>query len=102
MGLSCECYDEFKFDYYYNCMEEFEMIRFATTCHSCKCNILPGDQVLPFDITDYNDEYVDEKFHCEKCGEAFLNLEELGFSIDFEDNMFELLKEYKNNYLNSK
>lgn len=100
MGLSCECYDDYDYDYYYTCTEEFEIIRFATTCYSCKCNILPGDQVLPFDITDdHYTEVCDVKFHCEKCGEVFLNLEDLGFCIDFEDNMLKLLEEYKNNYL---
>jgi hypothetical protein len=37
-------------------------------------------------------------YMCEKCGDQFMNLDALGFSIDICENMFDLLKEYREIY----
>lgn len=101
MGLSCECLGDY--DYFYACDDEFKKAESKHICYSCKAEINYGDLCLGFDTyevdedgNDFNNEY---EYYCETCGEIFLNLDELGFCLNFEDNMRDMLDEYKREYL---
>lgn len=81
--------------------------RRARRCCSCKNLIRVGEPCIEFkrhvstegdDIKEriHGDEMqIASWFHCEKCGEQYLNLEGLGYCIDISENMFALLDEYK-------
>ena len=67
-------------------------------CCSCKTLIDFGAECLKFFRIKWN-EYGNEVdlsswFMCEKCGEIFLNLDDLGYCIYLGDNMKETLREY--------
>ena len=79
-------------------------------CKSCNTKIKVGDDCIEFErhISTEGDEikeriYGDEMrlaswFHCAKCGEQYLNLEELGYCVDIAENMHDLLMEYREQY----
>jgi hypothetical protein len=102
MGLSCFC-DEDSFDYYAHPEKNFKISAKKAVCHSCKKTIEAGEFILVFGtwtIDESGDEiYGDDLVFCEKCGEYYLNLEDLGFCVNLEDNMIELVTEYKKEYL---
>jgi hypothetical protein len=76
-------------------------------CKSCGSMIKVGENCIEFEryISTEGDEikeriHGDEMqiaswFHCERCGEQYLNLEELGYCVDITENMFDLLAEYR-------
>jgi hypothetical protein len=66
-----------------------------------------GQEVLKFEcfrypLTDIEEKIfgnggeipLADKFHCEKCGEIFLNLTAYGYCVDLTVNMDELLQEH--------
>lgn len=76
-------------------------------CCSCKTLIEKNSICLEFKRIRYpkgeieNKIFSDEKeielasfYMCEECGDQYFNLSALGFHINIKDNMFELLKEY--------
>lgn len=80
----------------------------ARRCVSCKALIKPGSEVLRFDRWRGCESWVEEKiysvekgvpiaswYHCAACGEQALNLMALGYCINPDDNMIELLREYQ-------
>lgn len=108
MSLSCMCDD---YDYYYEVVGEYETFNRARRCRcvSCRKMISRGDTVQRFvrhrnpisDIEEriYGDEVpMADKFMCERCGDLFLSLEELGFCINIDDDMRELAREYATEY----
>jgi hypothetical protein len=101
MGLSCAC-DE-GYDYYATPSKNFKISAQKTLCYSCKKIINPGEFVLDFEtwtIDGCGDAiYGDDIVFCEKCGEYYWILEDLGFCINLEDNMQELVAEYRDKYL---
>lgn len=76
-------------------------------CKSCGEPISQGDTVLKFDRgrgieTDienriYGDEMVPlaPVYHCEKCGEIYLNLSALGYCMYYDENMNEAIDQYR-------
>lgn len=79
----------------------------ARKCKSCKELIKVGENCIEFTrhVSTEGDEiseriHGDEMeiaswFHCEKCGEQYLNLEDLGYCVDISENMFDLLAEHR-------
>lgn len=62
---------------------EFERFRYPITEVECR---IVGDWDIEVELASY--------WMCGNCGGLFLNLEALGYCIDIEENMRELLKEY--------
>lgn len=111
MSLSCRC--DFEFDYWAEPDTDFSISSEACRCHSCGQRIKAGDTVLKFtcwreadDDSDdpldveaiengsYQVDYPDE-FHCERCGEIYMNLSDAGYCLSSGDHMPSLLKEYQ-------
>ena len=80
-------------------------------CSSCKEFIDIGDTCMEFKRHRYSRNEIEDRiygedteieiasfFMCEKCGDQYWNLSELGFCVDITSNMFELLKEYTEEY----
>ena len=76
-------------------------------CKSCGTLIEIGATVARFERNRFTRGDVEERiwgegelvplaewYHCEACADQFFNLTELGFCVDPEENMFELLREY--------
>jgi hypothetical protein len=103
MGLSCFC-DEDSIDCYANSEKNFRIIEKNDVCHSCKKTIESGDFILAFEtwtIDESGDEiYGEGFFFCEKCGEYYWNLEDLGFCVNLDNNMQDLVAEYRELFLN--
>ncbi len=118
MSLSCTCPDDDgDFAWYYSSPEDFTKLetKKRKRCSSCKELINIGDTILKFVKWRYPKDDIEERiygdggeismapvFMCEKCGDQYMNLEALGFCINIEENMFELLKEYQEEYVNPK
>lgn len=111
MSLTCSCqeWDGDGWAYYHpHDFKPFDKKR-RKRCCSCNDLIEIGSQALEFyrvryaqddvEFRIYGDDqeiYIASYWMCEKCGEHYLNLNELGFCIDIDqDNMLELLKEYQ-------
>jgi hypothetical protein len=80
-------------------------------CCSCKKLININDTCIKFtrfrfsrtdvEIKIYSEDVeipIASFYMCEKCGDQYYNLSNLGFCIDISENMFELLKEYSKEY----
>jgi len=112
MSLSCSCdYEPEAGATCYRVPDDFE--RLYTTrrkrCNSCDELINIGSFILRFErykIPEYEIEismYGDDgeiprapAYLCERCGEIYLNLRELGFKcVHVDDDMRELLKQYQ-------
>jgi len=99
VGLSCSCGGDY--DWYYNAPEDFIKFKPKRRKRCCSCGELIniGSDCLEFDrykISEYGDEiYLASKFMCEKCGEIFLNLSDLGYCLTIGIySMQECLEEY--------
>ena len=77
-------------------------------CCSCQKMIKEGDECLAFNryratISEVECNIYGEDgfinlakwYMCEKCGEIFQNLDDLGFCLSIDDDMNECLEEYK-------
>lgn len=77
-------------------------------CVSCNSLIDINSKCAIFEIRRLPNSYIEEriygeghdvpmasKYMCECCADIFFNLYELGFCIDINDNMNDLLEEYK-------
>jgi len=109
MGLSCSCPDWDGDGWYYiPASEDFTKLNTKTRkrCCSCKELIDVGADSLKFKrcrgpISDVEERICGDEvriapwYMCEKCGEQYMNLEDLGYCIYIGDNMFQLLEEYK-------
>lgn len=110
MALSCICDDDF--DYYADPNENFSTAKQDCRCKSCSKKIKAGETVLRFhcwrpadpDSDDPVDIQADEdgcdvdlpdEFHCERCGEIYMNLYEIGYCLCSGEHMPSLLKEYQ-------
>ncbi len=124
MPLSCSC--DFDFDpepgqwmYWFN-PDDFEIFDrwIRKRCQSCKELINIGTFCLRFnryrhpyneiesritgvDWEDFEEPNIKvaDHFHCEKCGEIYLNLQSVGFEcISPSENMPEMLRQYQHDY----
>lgn len=77
-------------------------------CKSCKKLISIGENVIEFERFHYPQHDIEERiwgdgteipnaswFLCEHCGEIYFNLDDLDFCVSPDENMDELLKEYR-------
>lgn len=106
--LFCEYDDEFA-DWFYMSPADFSILDTSRRkrCCSCKTLIEKNAVVLKFKRFRYFRTEIEEKIYgdseigiaawymCEPCGDQYMNLSSLGFCIDLEENMFDLLKEYQ-------
>mgnify|MGYP000533641920 CR=1 FL=1 len=111
MSLSCQChdYDGEGWSYWKPTEESTLQTKKARRCCSCNDLIKPGSPVVPFprfrrpnsDIEEriHGDEvYLANWFMCEKCGDMYWSLDELGFCITLGEEMRELTREYAEVY----
>lgn len=114
MGLSCECGEWDGEGYCYVPNEEFEKFPGTKTgkrkrCRSCGELIEIGALALRFDhfryanpddkveskiFSDDHEIYAAPSWWCEKCGDHYFNLTELGYCVGPHEKVAELLKEY--------
>lgn len=110
MPLSCMFDDDI--DYYANPDDDFSQSPVRSFCQSCGKIILPEDCVLRLECYRYPDPESDDpvdikaeeegseiclpdEYHCERCGEIYLTLSELGYIFSSSENMEGLLEEYQ-------
>jgi hypothetical protein len=116
MPLSCKCGDwEGEGSGYWK-PEAFTTLgtKRSRRCKSCKEKISPGDQCLEFQRFHYPADDVEIRiwgdngeveipdsswFLCESCGEIYINLEDLGFCVAPDENMDDLLSEYRAEFI---
>jgi len=119
MSLSCSCpdYDEADAEWFYSCDEDFSVFsgKRRKRCSSCKELIEIGATCLRFTRTrgprsDYEINRFGESveaivlaslYHCEECGEKYMNLHALGFCIAPDENVADLMVEYRHFYMNN-
>lgn len=113
MGLSCECFDneDSTLGWYEN-PGDFSTIKETDICSSCDQKIDVGDIVIRIDgyrhpnedeqkewaIADDHEIPLDPIYLCEKCGDIYFSLNELGFCMSPHDSMSEILHEYHETY----
>ncbi|MEJ2043670.1 MAG: hypothetical protein P8X74_03765 [Reinekea sp.] len=131
MPLSCSCDYDYEFeegDWYYDiCDPDFEPLNFKRSKRCCSCGELikpgglslahirvryPYDELesrkkLSLDLDDAMEHEasirIADHHQCEKCGEIWLNLQEVGFEcLSPAENMQEMLKEYQREYAPAK
>ena len=108
MGLSCSC-EEYDPERHAWCLEPDDDFTPLETfrrqrCKSCNRLIDLGCPVIKVDRWRYPNSVIEEKIHgedgeihlspyylCERCGEIYMNLEDLGFCPNPGDCMNELL-----------
>ena len=110
MDLSCECdFDKDDSDSWYYFPKDFSKLKTTRRkrCLSCKKLIDINSTVVSFDILRHPNSEIEErckgeeiemasKYMCERCGEIYLTLLELGYCIDiFEYSMENYLKDYQ-------
>jgi hypothetical protein len=110
MGLSCSCQEWDGDGWAYFGARDFKKFEAARRkrCCSCKKLIDIGTDALEFERFRYPISKVELDIYgdgnaidiasywmCEKCGEIYLNLDDLGFCIDITEKMTDLLKEYQ-------
>lgn len=110
MPLSC-MYDD-DFDYFVSHDDDFSQMHLRSVCQSCGKEIMPGDCALKFECyrpadpeSDNPDDikackegfkvYLPDEYLCERCGEIYLTLHELGYCLCLGENMEGLLEEYQ-------
>lgn len=126
MPLSCSCDYDFHYEPDYGSWEvdwqstDLDFVKLATKkrkrCVSCGCLIDIGSLVIKYKCLRYPHNEVEEKitgcilddephlpkapiYHCEKCGEIYLNLTEVGFECLYPtENMPDMLKEFISTY----
>lgn len=107
--LSCDCDYNGDYDEWWFQPQDFTMLntKRGRRCWSCKEIIKPGSTCLEFERERIANTEIEEriwgngpvsiasKYHCERCGEIFLNLSELGYCIYPQHDMESYLKEYQ-------
>ena len=116
MGLSCDCeYDAEPGDVCWSAPTDFKPhIGRAKCCRSCKATIKSGDLEIEFRRWKIPESEVEYRiygedgeiprasaFFCEKCAGVYLSLDELGYCINIDDDMRELVKEYAETHTKS-
>ena len=114
MSLSCECDYDGDFDWYYDYPDDYAPLstKRSRKCCSCKERIAVGDLSMRFTrwknpaydsiaekIYGENGEMpIAAWFMCERCGDLYLSLVELGFCVTPEDDMRGLVRDYAERY----
>ncbi len=112
MSLSCG-YNDGDFSWFYTPPNDFTPFEGPKRkrCSSCKELIDIGALSLKFSCYRPPKDEIEDRIHgedgeipiadkhlCEKCGDQYFNLSELGFCIDITNNIMDLLKEYVEEY----
>ena len=101
MSLSCDC--DFDGDWYHEKPEDYKIIDEDKKCCSCKETVKAGDLILQFECfemdEDDEEQYREPWFMCERCGDIYYSLDELGFCLSISESMLDLLVEYHTEYL---
>lgn len=108
--LSCKCiFDPDDCDWFYYHPNDFTTLKTkrGRRCSSCKNLIKVGSVCARFDCVRYPKDEIEEKIYgsgneiykppfylCERCGEIWFNLTELGYCLDPLENLENDLKEY--------
>lgn len=107
--LSCSCdFDSDDYESFYYDPVDFSTLGASKRKRCISCNELVniGAVVVAFDWYRRPQDEIEERckgdeirmatqYMCEKCGEQYLNLTELGFCVDIRENMLDVLKEYQ-------
>ncbi|NCA72011.1 MAG: hypothetical protein EOM91_18420 [Sphingobacteriia bacterium] len=110
MTLSCTCHDD-DGDYEWLLHSPSDYSTLNTNrrkrCKSCGTLIDVGAIVARFERNRYSRTDIEERiygegpdvpmaewYHCEDCADQYFNLTELGFCVQPDDNMRELVREY--------
>lgn len=110
MSLSCGCGEWDGEGWFYYTPDDFTPLKTSRRKRCCSCKKLLSKEslVLRFERIRYPRIEIEKKIYsddyeitiapfymCEECGDQYFNLSELGYCINIEDNMFDLLKEYQ-------
>lgn len=109
MGLTCDCGDDY--EWWYQTPDDYSVFgrKRATRCRSCGALVCAGETVLRFirwraPRCDFEERFHGDEvllapaYYCERCADLFWSLKELGFCINLDDDMRELVKEYAELY----
>jgi hypothetical protein len=114
MPLSCDCGDWDGDGIWLLVPEEFSVLdtKRRKRCKSCKRLINKGESVLEFERFHYAQDDIEERiwgegcdipnaswYLCSHCGEIFLNLDDLKFCVNPDENMEDLLEEYRREHV---
>lgn len=108
MSLSCYCGDPYDGDWWYYGPDSYKPLRTkrARRCCSCHDLIQVGALAVEFERARaprghieeriYGDDEVEiaPKWMCERCGDLYFSLDELGFCISLGDDMRALVRQY--------
>jgi len=108
MPLSCECSDDS--DWFYEPPNDYSKLdtKRCRKCSSCRERILVGALVLKMRCWRYPGyDTIEEKIYgegsevpmayrylCERCGDLYLSLSELGFCMSIDEDMRDLVRDY--------
>ena len=112
MTLSCGCdYDADGAEWYYDSNGVFRALdtKRARRCRACKTPLKPGTTVLQIARWRGPRDWIEESIHgeevplapwhlCERCGDIYASLTELGFCVDLTESMDAQLAEYHRDY----
>ena len=117
MPLYCGEPDIESCEWFYIEPEDFTTLQTKRRKRCCSCNSLinindvtlrfhrfryPTDWEVNVNMHSEDTEINIADYHmCEGCGDQYFNLSELGFCTGITDNIFDLLEDYKHDYLNS-
>ena len=108
MSLSCYCDGDY--EWYYTPTENYAPLatKRSRKCCSCRGRIAVGDLAVRFERFTYASEDsvrariygegseipLPSWFMCERCGDLYYSLDELGFCVDLGGDMRRLVREY--------
>ncbi len=114
MSLSCECFDDY--DWYYEAPKDYSILDTSKRKRCVSCNDLidiksvcvkfPSFRFARDDVEEriYGSDEVPmaDKYMCEKCGDLYFSLDELGFCVKIggDETMRDLIEEYQSKYIN--
>lgn len=104
MSLSCTC-DTDNYEWLYYPPRDFSILQTKTRkkCRSCGKLIEIEADCLEFIREEYDSEIEEDLllptwYHCEECGGLYFALEDLGFCVQIDENMQDLVQEYNDDY----
>jgi len=108
MSLSCSCYEPDDPEWWWFCPDDYSVLntKRARRCKSCGEKIPVGSVIAKFERGRRSKYGVEERiwgdadipmapwYHCERCADLYFSLEDLGFCVEPNDDMRELIREY--------
>jgi len=115
MSLSCSCdYDPEPGMIIWYSPNDYSLLTTTKRKRCCSCNELidKGSISTSFERYKIPDSEIEEsiygeggeipmasKYMCERCSDLYFSINELGFCINLDDDMRDLVKEYKRDYV---